>query len=157
MTDQTDAPDNSDNVLEFTRRFDSNADIKEMRNLVEAPPPKDKPRHCEHVNVLVDEHLRQLTCRRCGAVVDAFDWINARAKGESKVDWELKSLRQEVTDHRLGLERLKREELNCRARIKTAQFKLNDTNTEITKQTETLKFLTGRIDQVRNLKGRGEA
>ncbi|MGC6654173.1 hypothetical protein [Pantoea sp. EEL5] len=126
-------PDESDNVLAFTKRFDGNSDIKEMRNLVEAEKPKDAPYRCQHANVLVDAHYRSLTCRHCGAVVDPFDWINERAKGESKVDWELKSLRQEIKDHRDGLEKLKREETNCRARIKTAQFKLNDLNMEIHK------------------------
>lgn len=157
MTDQTDAPDNSDNVLEFTKRFDANSDIKEMRNFVREPKPENAPRLCHHMKILVDDHHRMLTCRTCGAVVDAFDWISKVTEGEDKVDWELKGLRQEIADHRLGLERLKREELNCRARIKTAQFKLNDTNTEISKQTEALKFLTGRVEQMRNLKGKGEA
>lgn len=154
MTGHTEEHDDSDNVLAFTKRFDGNADIKEMRNLVEAEKPKDVPYRCPHVNVLVDEHYRQLTCRRCSAVVDPFDWINDRAKGETKVDWELKSLRQEIKDHREGLEKLKREEVNCRARIKTAQFKLNDTNTEITKRTDELTFLTGRVEQVKLIKGK---
>lgn len=155
MTDNhDDAPNSSENVLAFTKRFEQNADIREMRNLVEAPPPAHKPYRCHHANVLVDEHLRQLTCRRCGAVVDAFDWINDRAKGESKVEWELKSLRREITEHRQGLEKLKREEVNCKARIKTAQFKLNDINTETYKTGQELKFLTDRIDQVKKLRGK---
>lgn len=128
MTDEKQYPDDSDNVLAFTKRFEQNADIREMRNLVEAPPPAHKPYRCHHASVLVDDHLRQLTCRRCGAVVDAFDWIDDRAKGESKIEWELRSLRREITEHREGLEKLKREEVNCRARIKTAQFRLNDVN-----------------------------
>jgi|GEM_PF-2054991 len=156
MTDQTDIPDNSDNVLAFTKRFDGNADIKEMRNFVRQPKPENLPRHCNHMSIYVDDHYRQLTCRRCGAVVDAFDWISKVTDGEDKVDWELKGLRREIADHRAGLEKLKCEEVNCRARIKTAQFRLNDTNTEISKQTETLKFLTDRIEQIRNLKGKGE-
>ncbi|QKJ87428.1 hypothetical protein PMPD1_2486 [Paramixta manurensis] len=153
MSDQIDAPDNSDNVLAFTKRFDKNSDIKEMRNLVEAPPPEHKHHRCQHANVLVDEHYRQLTCRRCGAVVDAFDWILARTKGESKIDWELRALRQEITDHRQGLEKLKREEVNCRARIKTAQFRLADVNADIDKANKEMSFLTERLEQVRKLRG----
>lgn len=126
-----DAPDDSENVLAFTKRFDSNSDIREMRNFVREPNPANLPRHCSHMNILVDDPHRMLTCRRCGAVVDAFDWISKVTDGEDKVDWELKSLRQEIKDHREGLEKLKREDINCRARIKNAQFKLNDINTAI--------------------------
>ncbi len=128
-----DAPDDSENVLAFTKRFDSNSDIRGMRNFVREPKPANLPRHCSHMGISVDDHLRMLTCRRCGAVVDAFDWISKVTDGEDKVDWELKSLRQEIKDHREGLEKLKREEVNCRARIKTAQFKLNDINMAIFK------------------------
>ena len=123
--------DDSENVLAFTKRFDSNADIKEKLNLVKADKPEHAPYRCSHVNVLVDAHLRQLTCRRCGAVVDAFDWINARAEGEQKIEWELKSLRREVVEHREGLEKLKREELNTRNRIKNAEGKLAKISMEI--------------------------
>lgn len=128
----TDEPkDDSENVLAFTKRFDSNADIKEKLNLVKADKPEHALHRCGHVNVLVDDHLRQLTCRRCGAVVDAFDWINARAEGEQKIEWELKSLRREVVEHREGLENLKREELNTRSRIKNAEAKLAKISMEI--------------------------
>lgn len=154
MTDHTEEHDDSDNVLAFTKRFDSNADIRDMRNFVREPKPANLPRHCGHIGILVDDHYRTLTCRRCGAVVDAFDWISKVTDGEDKVDWELKSLRQEIKDHREGLEKLKREEVNCRARIKTAQFKLNDTNMEISKRTDELTFLTGRIEQVKLIKGK---
>lgn len=132
MTDHTDNDESQiDNVLTFTKRFDENADIKEMRNLVEEEKPKNLPYRCTHMNLLVDDHHRMLTCRRCGAVVDAFDWINAVTKGETKVDWELRGLRREITDHRQGLEKLKKEEVNTRARIRNAQFKLNDLQMEL--------------------------
>lgn len=132
MTDHTDNDESQiDNVLAFTKRFDENADIKEMRNFVEEEKPKNLPYHCTHMKLLVDDHHRMLTCRRCGAVVDAFDWINAVTKGETKIDWELRGLRREITDHRQGLEKLKKEEVNTRARIRNAQFKLNDIQMEL--------------------------
>lgn len=151
MTDETNIPDNSDNVLLFTKRFDENADIREMRNLVDAEPTKVN--RCTHSKILVDSHQRQLTCRQCGAVVDAFDWIHSVTRGETKVDWELRGLRSEITDHRQGLEKLKREEVNCKARIKNASFKLNDLRIETEKVEKELKFLTDRLEQVRGLRG----
>lgn len=128
MSDDIQHPDNSVNVLAFTARYDSNSDIREKRNLVEVEKPANTSSRCTHMKILVDKHFRQLTCRTCGAVVDAFDWVYAVTTGETKVDFELRSLRREITDHREGLEKLKREEVNCRARIKTAQFRLNDVN-----------------------------
>ncbi|MDP8624901.1 MULTISPECIES: hypothetical protein [Serratia] len=68
------------------------------------------------------------TCRQCGAVIDAFDHLLSLAKGETKLDWELRVLRGEIKQHREGLEKLKREEVNCKGRIKTAQFRLADVN-----------------------------
>ncbi|WP_369788339.1 hypothetical protein [Rouxiella sp. WC2420] len=132
MSDESEI-DNSDNVLAFTKRFDANSDIKEKLNFVKTDKSPHAPYRCSHTSILVDDHLRQLTCRSCGAVVEAFDWINARAEGEQKIEWELKSLRKEIKEHRDGLENLKREEVNCRARIRTAQFKLNELNMGIYK------------------------
>ncbi|WP_132926625.1 hypothetical protein [Sodalis ligni] len=155
MSDESDLPpDDSDNVLVFTRRFDANADITEMRNFVKAPDAKSKNRWCTHAKILVDDHLRQLTCRLCGKVIDPFDWINSVTDGETKVDWELQTLRREITDHRSGLEKIKREELNCRERVKTLQFKLSDLNAEIYKANKELAFLTERIGQVKALRGK---
>lgn len=129
MTDQTNEESQIDNVLAFTKRFDSNADIREMRNFVEEK--STGIRHCFHEKVLVSEHERKVTCRVCGAALEAFDHLLALAKGETKVEWELKRLRMEITAHREGLEKLKREEVNTRARIRSAQFKLNDLNMAI--------------------------
>lgn len=123
--------DDSENVLSFTKRFDSNADIKEMRNFVSEAPAYSQERRCTHMALTVDSHQRMLTCRRCGAVVEAFDWIKAVCDGETKVDWELRQLRDEITDHRTGLEKLKREELNTRNRIKNAEAKLAKISMEI--------------------------
>ncbi len=153
MTDETNIPDNSDNVLSFTKRFDENSDIREMRNLTQEPKPANLPYRCTHMKLHVDSHHRSLTCRRCGAAVDPFDWINSVADGETKVEWELKELRREITDHRQGLEKLKREEVNCKARIKNASFKLNDLRIETEKVEKELKFLTDRLEQVRGLRG----
>jgi hypothetical protein len=120
--------DDSENVLAFTKRFDSNADIKDMRNFVESDQAVTR---CMHGGVLVSEFERKVTCRRCGAVLDAFDHVLSIAKQETKLDWELRQLRGEITDHRTGLEKLKREELNTRNRIKNAEAKLARISMEI--------------------------
>lgn len=141
MTDETEQPDNSAKVLAFTKRFDENADIKEMRNFVEED--ERLSRCCTHQAVSVSEHERKVTCRQCGAVLDAFDYLLALAKGETKLDWELRVLRGEIKQHREGLEKLKREEVNCKGRIKTAQFRYNDVNTALLEAGDKLVELKG--------------
>ncbi|MBK5072552.1 hypothetical protein I2492_05955 [Budviciaceae bacterium CWB-B4] len=121
MSNETEYPDNSDNVLAFTKRFNENADIKEMLNVSKA---KKGEVYCHHELIEINEHQRSVTCRRCKAVVDPFDWINSVAKKEANIAWELTSLRREIKSHREGLEKLKREETNCKARIRTAKAKL---------------------------------
>lgn len=146
MSEDTGAPDNSDNVLSFTKRFDSNSDIKEMRNVVEA---EKKAGHCRHERVVIDEHRRMLNCRLCGQVIDPFDWVMSIAKKETRLDWELRKLRTEITSHREGLENLKREEANCKSRIKTATSKLNALRTNIATAGDDLKFITKRIQDIK--------
>jgi len=117
-------------VITFNGRFDPNADINEMKNFVEGEPPKEA-RYCPHSNVLVSEYDRSVTCRLCGAKLDPFGYLLSLAKKETRLDWDLRSLRTEIKSHREGLENLKREETNTRARIKTAKFRLNDINIEL--------------------------
>ena len=145
MTDET--KDDSANVLAFTKRFDANSDIKEMRNVVEAEKPTG-PR-CRHERVVIDEHRRMLNCRLCGQVIETFDWVMDIAKKETRLDWELRLLRTEITSHREGLEKLKREEVNCKARIKDAAFKLNGIQGDIDKANQELVFITKRVQAVK--------
>jgi len=118
------------NVISLIDRIDMNADINNMKNFIEETPPKES-RYCPHSGVIVSEFERTLTCRVCGAKLDPFDYLLSLAKKETRLDWELRTLRGEIKQHREGLENLKREEVNCRARIRTAQFRLNDINTAL--------------------------
>lgn len=124
MSDFNDEDNEIDNVLAFTKRFDSNADIRAQLNVIKTKPPETV--HCMHKGLYVNEHERIVKCQRCGKVIDPFDWLLGQARKEFNIDFELRGLRQEIKDHREGLEKLKREEVNTRARIKTATFKLHD-------------------------------
>ncbi|WP_315707562.1 hypothetical protein [Brenneria uluponensis] len=147
MSDNTDFPDDSNNVLQFTKHFDSNADIKEMRNFVEAPKPER--RTCRHEQVMVSEHERQVMCRLCGAILEPFDHMLALAKQETKVEWELRSLRLEIKSHREGLEKLKREEANCKGRVRNAQNRLSEINGQIHSANQELQFVLKRVGDIK--------
>ncbi|MEQ9948123.1 hypothetical protein [Pectobacterium aroidearum] len=155
MTDNVDFPDDSDNVLQFTKRFDDNADIKEMRNFVEAPKPEG--RTCRHERVVVSEHERSVKCRLCSAVLDPFDHMLALAKKETRIEWELTGLRSEIKSHREGLETLKREEANCKGRMRNAQNRLNDINGQIRAANQELQFVLKRVDDIKAIKEKGDA
>ncbi len=86
----------------------------------------DSARYCPHTNILVSEYERSISCRLCGASLDTFDYVLSLAKRETRLDWDLRRLRSEIKRRAEGLDNLKREEINTRARIKTAQFKLHD-------------------------------
>ena len=90
MSDETQYPTTAPRCWR-SQRFDENADIKEMRNFVEED--ERLSRRCFHGAVSVSEHERKVTCRQCGAVIDAFDHLLSLAKGETKLDWELRVLR----------------------------------------------------------------
>lgn len=120
--------DDSENVLAFTKRFDTNADIRDQLNIVKAAK---EPGYCRHERTVIDEHRRVLACRHCDKVIDPFDWVMSIANKEACIDWELSDLRREVIEHRKGLESLKREELNTRNRIKNAEGKLAKISMEI--------------------------
>ncbi|NKI74190.1 hypothetical protein Dpoa2040_001428 [Dickeya sp. CFBP 2040] len=155
MTDNVDFPDNSDNVLQFTKRFDDNADIKEMRNFVEAPKPEG--RTCRHERVVVSEHERSVKCRLCSAVLDPFDYLLALAKKETRLDWELTGLRHEIRSHREGLEKLKREEANCKGRLRNAQNRLSDINGQIHAANQELQFVLKRVGDIKLMTGNQNA
>lgn len=114
-----------DNVIDIWINKNPNADINEMKNFVEAEKPAES-RYCPHTNILVSEFDRAISCRLCRAKLDPFDYLLSLAKKETRLDWELRGLRAQIQTHRENLERLKKEEVNTRGRIRNAQFKLND-------------------------------
>lgn len=78
--------------------------------------------HCD--NILVDGHLRQLTCRECGSIVDAFQWVSRMAMEESQLLRRIESLKSEVTTHGKRVEELKAEEQRIKSRIRSAKDSL---------------------------------
>jgi len=132
----------TNNVVEFRQHHDPNADINEMKNFVEdTQPPEAK--YCPHDNILVSEFERSIKCRLCGAQLDPFGYLLSLAKKETRLDFQLRTLRSEIDRRRLEVENLKREETNTRARIKNAKFRLIDVNNAINEAGETIIKIKG--------------
>lgn len=75
-------------------------------------------------NVLIDPHLRQLSCRECGGVVDAYAWAEKMALNESHLLTRIFHLKSEASIHDARLEELKAEEQRVKARIRAAKDSL---------------------------------
>ncbi len=77
---------------------------------------------CE--SILIDTHKRMLTCRECGATVDAFNWAVRMANSESYLIQNITNLKNERDTHAKNLEDLKAEELRVKNRIRAAKNSL---------------------------------
>jgi len=141
-------------IVSFAQRYDVNHDINEMKNFVEADKPNES-RFCPHTSILVDEFNRSIRCRLCGQAMDSFDYLLSLAKKETKLDWELRRLRSEIKKSRENLQNLQREEVNTRARVKTAQFRLNDVNLALHEAGETLIKIKGYHGSRKSVNGKG--
>lgn len=76
---------------------------------------------CKHFSVIADAHQRTITCAKCKAVVDAFDFVNGIAKLIARAANELKCIRSETQHANKELEDLKKEAKNLKLRINRAK------------------------------------
>ncbi|EMH4161637.1 hypothetical protein RJ498_000853 [Pluralibacter gergoviae] len=103
----------------------------ELSNVVSFPERKEDLRdgmamqkegaeklYCRHDSVLVDEKERTLRCRRCGALVEPFNYILHLCDTESRYVENVKYLRREEKQRRQNIEKLIQIERNAKARIR---------------------------------------
>jgi hypothetical protein len=82
------------------------------------------PMFCSHESISIDKHARSITCTKCGANLDPFDFL---AKSAATVEraWAsykyAKNAESEVSE-RVAL--LKKQEHNLRAQVKRLQEKV---------------------------------
>lgn len=75
-------------------------------------------------NILVDGKMRTLTCRECGAIVDAFQWAVKMAMEESHLLQRIRQLKTEADTHEKRLDEMKAEEQRVKARVRAAKDSL---------------------------------
>lgn len=75
-------------------------------------------------NVIVDHHLRKLTCRECGADVGVFAWVMRMAIEESSLMARIAGLKMQMEAMSKHVEELKGEEQRVKARIRSAKESL---------------------------------
>lgn len=102
-------------------------DARRRRAEVEATLPaivqeKDhaNDRYCGHHKVSLDKKRRVVLCR-CGQVIDPFDFVVKLAHGWEDEMRQLQAARKEAELLRDDIARLKRDEANTKARLRTAR------------------------------------
>lgn len=100
-----------------------------MSKIIKFDPSKIPltPKHggyCRHYQLYVVEKYRHLECRKCGAIIDPFDFLFSWACEDYHLDANRKHLKKECRRLSDGLKELKRQERNIKARIKRAGHRL---------------------------------
>lgn len=98
-------------VIAFPRLL---PDEEERANLLQQAG--EQPR-CRHRRVSLHVTDREVRCRDCGEVVEAFDHLNTMAGNWTYWETELRRMRGEAEERRRNLEEIKREESNARSRL----------------------------------------
>jgi hypothetical protein len=95
-------------------------------NLVEYPKPPEFSRindlelikgvFCTHTKLTLSKADRNLTCKRCGAVLDVFDWLCEEVSKANNFFREKKSLEHDIQRKREQIEMLQAEEKRIKSR-----------------------------------------
>lgn len=85
--------------------------------------PEGRPVFCFHTAIWVNEAERQIRCRRCNHVLDAFDYLLSVAKQETRLADTVSHLRREEKQRRQNIEKLIQIEKNAKSRIRRAGCK----------------------------------
>jgi hypothetical protein len=81
--------------------------------------------YCGHESVIVDEHSRTIQCAnlKCGATLDAFDFVRTQSAMLARAWSRHKEVMRDAYDVADRVAKLKREEQRLRAMVKRLQEK----------------------------------
>jgi uncharacterized small protein (DUF1192 family) len=94
--------------------------------LPENPLTIEEPKHrvyCSHESVSLDEHLRVVNCRQCGAVLDAFSFLRNNARTVQMAWRNHRMVTNKVAELQERIEVLERERKRLSAQVKRLQEK----------------------------------
>lgn len=112
----TETQDDLDNVIAFPLADDANP--KQKINFL----LKSDGQFCLHPGFTINEHAREVKCKKCGAVIDHFDLLLQIAKKETRLANDINELRREESQRRENIEKLIMIERNAKSRIRKAGF-----------------------------------
>ena len=73
---------------------------------------------CQHRHCSVDEVLRRVVCSDCAEALDPIEVLIGWARHWERLADSCKALQEEIDRRAAALEALRREERNCRARLR---------------------------------------
>lgn len=79
--------------------------------------------YCAHGSILLDEHLRQVQCAKCGAVLDAFDFLRGNGTHIQRAWNNYRQAQGQVAALNESIAKLAREEKRLKALIRRLQDK----------------------------------
>lgn len=124
-----DEPDEGAEVVPLRRtdQRDKNArDAQLDELLVRQPSGFTRDRACDHRYSEVDTSARTLKCRKCGVDLDPITVIGQLANEAERIVQEAQRWRREADEMRERVDVLRREEANCKSRIRTARRRRGD-------------------------------
>jgi len=88
----------------------------------ESSKPNDSY-YCGHPTVSCDDHTRTVSCVKCGAVLDAFNFVLTNARHIQQAWDNYRQAKAKVAELNETIGRLSKEEKRLRARVKNLQSK----------------------------------
>ncbi|MEM8085578.1 hypothetical protein Q4R24_15670 [Morganella morganii] len=79
---------------------------------------------CKHHSVIINEQYRQVTCKHCNCVIDAFDVLLSRCNDAEHVVREIVELMEKREELRKSVDELLKAEKNTKARLRSARTDL---------------------------------
>lgn len=106
----------------------------ELSNIVPFPVSSENPKEninflmekgefCLHPGYVINEHDRQVKCRKCGAIVEAFELLLNMARKETNLAGDISILRREESQRRANIQKLIQIERNAKSRIRRTGYK----------------------------------
>lgn len=94
-------------------------------NLIETNDPQ-RFKFCksDHGSIMLDEHLRTVTCRDCGKVLDPFDFLKQNARTLQRAWQNHASAKQKVSELMDRIETLNKELVSVQGKVRRAKEKL---------------------------------
>ena len=82
--------------------------------------------YCRHPAILIDEHCRSITCKKCGGALDAFDYLRQNGRELQRMWSDYKLVEERVKAMQSSIETLLREEKRLKASVRRLRDRAGD-------------------------------
>lgn len=130
----------TDNVVPLHERAkDADAPVREKRD---PNAPRSRTRQCEHHETDIIPETRRLVCRKCGELVDPFDFLLKLAQEDGRWRAARDAAEREARLAKKRVEDLIREEHNAKGRLRRMRAQERDLQRALTQLDAELRAFT---------------